>query len=59
MRFEVNLSDYLDTGLFLDHRPLRRRIARALFGSPPEPYVPRRDERAGETIEGSFRRLDD
>lgn len=25
-RFEVNLSDYLDTGLFLDHRPLRRRI---------------------------------
>ena len=25
-RFEVNLSDYLDTGLFLDHRPLRRII---------------------------------
>ena len=24
--FEVNLSDYLDTGLFLDHRPLRKRI---------------------------------
>jgi 23S rRNA (guanine2445-N2)-methyltransferase / 23S rRNA (guanine2069-N7)-methyltransferase len=24
---EVNLHDYLDTGLFLDHRPLRRRIA--------------------------------
>lgn len=24
--FEINLSDYLDTGLFLDHRPLRRRI---------------------------------
>lgn len=23
----VNLSDYLDTGLFLDHRPLRSRIA--------------------------------
>lgn len=23
----VNLHDYLDTGLFLDHRPLRRRIA--------------------------------
>jgi len=22
-RFEINLSDYLDTGLFLDHRPLR------------------------------------
>lgn len=23
----VNLRDYLDTGLFLDHRPLRRRLA--------------------------------
>ena len=23
LRFELNLSDYLDTGLFLDHRPLR------------------------------------
>jgi 23S rRNA (guanine2445-N2)-methyltransferase / 23S rRNA (guanine2069-N7)-methyltransferase len=26
LRFEVNLRDYLDTGLFLDHRPLRARI---------------------------------
>ncbi len=25
-RFWVNLSDYLDTGLFLDHRPTRRRV---------------------------------
>jgi 23S rRNA (guanine2445-N2)-methyltransferase / 23S rRNA (guanine2069-N7)-methyltransferase len=25
-RFAVNLTDYLDTGLFLDHRPLRARI---------------------------------
>ncbi|MDI3259298.1 MAG: bifunctional 23S rRNA (guanine(2069)-N(7))-methyltransferase RlmK/23S rRNA (guanine(2445)-N(2))-methyltransferase RlmL [Sinobacteraceae bacterium] len=25
-RLQVNLDDYLDTGLFLDHRPLRRRI---------------------------------
>ena len=25
--FLVNLSDYLDTGIFLDHRPIRRRIA--------------------------------
>jgi 23S rRNA (cytosine1962-C5)-methyltransferase len=24
--FEVNLSDYLDTGLFLDHRPTRQRV---------------------------------
>jgi 23S rRNA (guanine2445-N2)-methyltransferase / 23S rRNA (guanine2069-N7)-methyltransferase len=25
-RLQVNLFDYLDTGLFLDHRPIRRRI---------------------------------
>ncbi|MEO0420820.1 MAG: bifunctional 23S rRNA (guanine(2069)-N(7))-methyltransferase RlmK/23S rRNA (guanine(2445)-N(2))-methyltransferase RlmL [Pseudomonadota bacterium] len=25
-RLEVNLDDYLDTGLFLDHRPLRRWV---------------------------------
>jgi 23S rRNA (guanine2445-N2)-methyltransferase / 23S rRNA (guanine2069-N7)-methyltransferase len=27
-RLRVNLFDYLDTGLFLDHRPLRTRIAK-------------------------------
>ncbi len=27
-RLKVNLSDRLDTGVFLDHRPLRQRIAR-------------------------------
>ena len=26
LKFQVNLSDYLDTGLFLDHRPLRRQV---------------------------------
>jgi 23S rRNA (cytosine1962-C5)-methyltransferase len=26
LRYEVNLSDYLDVGLFLDHRPLRRMV---------------------------------
>lgn len=26
LSFEVNLSDYLDTGLFLDHRPTRLRV---------------------------------
>ena len=26
LRFEVNLSDYLDTGLFLDHRNTRARV---------------------------------
>ena len=28
----VNLHDYLDTGLFLDHRPLRRRLAEEAQG---------------------------
>lgn len=32
VRLEVNLFDYLDTGLFLDHRPMRRRIAEAAAG---------------------------
>lgn len=31
-RLLVNLSDYLDTGLFLDHRPLRRRIHQEASG---------------------------
>jgi 23S rRNA (cytosine1962-C5)-methyltransferase len=26
LRFEVNLSDYVDTGLFLDHRPTRAAV---------------------------------
>ena len=31
-RLRVNLFDYLDTGLFLDHRPLRARIQREARG---------------------------
>jgi 23S rRNA (guanine2445-N2)-methyltransferase / 23S rRNA (guanine2069-N7)-methyltransferase len=31
-RLEVNLFDYLDTGLFLDHRPLRLRLANEARG---------------------------
>ena len=31
-RLRVNLFDYLDTGLFLDHRPLRLRLAREAEG---------------------------
>jgi 23S rRNA (guanine2445-N2)-methyltransferase / 23S rRNA (guanine2069-N7)-methyltransferase len=31
-RVLVNLTDYLDTGLFLDHRPLRLRIAQEAKG---------------------------
>lgn len=32
LRFEVNLRKYLDTGLFLDHRPLRRQLLREAKG---------------------------
>jgi 23S rRNA (guanine2445-N2)-methyltransferase / 23S rRNA (guanine2069-N7)-methyltransferase len=31
-RFYVNFTDHLDTGLFLDHRPLRSRIAATASG---------------------------
>ena len=31
-RLRVNLFDYLDTGLFLDHRPLRNRLQREARG---------------------------
>ena len=31
-KLRVNLHDYLDTGLFLDHRPLRTRIAQEARG---------------------------
>ena len=31
-RFFVNLSDYLDTGLFLDHRPARLALAESAAG---------------------------
>lgn len=31
-RLQVNLFDHLDTGLFLDHRPLRMRIAQEAHG---------------------------
>lgn len=31
-QFEVNLSDYLDTGLFLDHRPVRSLIGELAAG---------------------------
>ena len=31
-KFQVNLKDYLDTGLFLDHRPIRLKIAEIASG---------------------------
>jgi 23S rRNA G2069 N7-methylase RlmK/C1962 C5-methylase RlmI len=32
LKFEVNLSDYLDTGLFLDHRPARQWVGAQAAG---------------------------
>ncbi len=32
IKFQVNLTDYLDTGLFLDHRETRRRVAQESHG---------------------------
>ncbi|HEU4664453.1 MAG TPA: bifunctional 23S rRNA (guanine(2069)-N(7))-methyltransferase RlmK/23S rRNA (guanine(2445)-N(2))-methyltransferase RlmL, partial [Dokdonella sp.] len=32
LRFRVNLFDYLDTGLFLDHRPVRSRLRECARG---------------------------
>ena len=29
LQFLVNLTDYLDTGLFIDHRPLRKKLSEA------------------------------
>ncbi len=33
LKFRVNLHDYLDTGLFLDHRPVRARLREAARGT--------------------------
>lgn len=32
LRFQINLHDYLDTGIFLDHRPIRLRIMESARG---------------------------
>jgi 23S rRNA (guanine2445-N2)-methyltransferase / 23S rRNA (guanine2069-N7)-methyltransferase len=32
MKFQVNFTDYLDTGLFLDHRPMRARLRQMAGG---------------------------
>ena len=39
--------------------PLRRRLARLLFGPQPEVYAPERDETGHVTIEGQYRRVDE
>ena len=45
-QFEVNLSDYLDTGLFLDHRPVRSLLVCQEGGTRlEEVFVPVRGKR--------------
>jgi UPF0716 protein FxsA len=39
--------------------PLRRRLARLIYGPQPEPYAPDRDDTSHLTIEGQYRRVDD
>ena len=39
--------------------PLRRRLAKWLYGPQPEPYAPGRDDRGNVTIEGQYRRVDE
>ena len=39
--------------------PLRRRLSRWFLGPQPEPYVPDRDASSHDTIEGTYRRVDD
>ncbi len=39
LRFWVNVYDYIDTGLFLDHRPLRKMIALGEFQKPPAKFL--------------------
>lgn len=38
-RFWVNLEDYLDTGLFLDHRPVRALIAELVAARPRPSFL--------------------
>ena len=39
--------------------PLRRRLARMVFGPEPEIYAPERDNQAHTTIDGDFKRVDE
>lgn len=51
------ITDFI--GLIVLVGPLRRRLARALMGPQPEPFVPPQEDGQHETIEGTFRRIDD
>ena len=67
MRLLVNLTDYLDTGLFLDHRPMRLRIQKERPASasstcsaipPRPPYSARGGARSTTSVDLSKTYLD-
>lgn len=39
LRFWVNVRDYIDTGLFLDHRPLRKMISQGSIHKAPGKFL--------------------
>ena len=39
LRFWVNVHDYIDTGLFLDHRPLRKMVAQGDLQKAPGKFL--------------------
>ncbi len=57
LMFPGMISDFIAILVIIG--PLRRRLARWLGGSQPEPYREAKDSASHETIEGDFRRLDD
>ncbi|MDE0952318.1 MAG: FxsA family protein [Halioglobus sp.] len=55
--FPGMISDF--AALIVMIGPLRRRLVQAFMGPQPELYQPQRAEPGHETIEGSFRRVDE
>ncbi|MDG1945904.1 MAG: FxsA family protein [Halioglobus sp.] len=55
--FPGMISDF--AALIVMIGPLRRRLVQAFMGPQPELYKPQRAEPGHETIEGSFRRVDE
>ncbi len=57
LMFPGMISDF--AALIVLIGPLRRKIVRFFAGPQPEPYAPNLDSGASNTIEGSYRRVDD
>ena len=57
LMFPGMISDFAAVVVIIG--PLRRRLAKALGGQQPQPYVPKRDFESDVTIEGQFTRIDE